>query len=462
MSGPHPGVVLVERYRLLDVIGRGGMGEVWRATDESLNRYVAIKTLAVGRTRTRAMSERFRHEALAVAQLNQRRVAAVYDYLEVDGHSYIVMELLDGESLSEALNRTRILPAEEAAEIVTQAAEGLQAAHDAGIAHRDIKPANIMLTAHGVKLLDFGLAATAWNAGLTSTGTFVGTLSYISPERTAGDPGSPTGDIYGLGVVLYEALAGHPPFQADNPLALIHAQAAGEPAPLPVGTPAALATACLRALAKDPADRFPTAAAFAAAIRGQTARPSTDTALLASHVQPEPALLTSHVRPEPATRRHATGEVAAPPPRRASRPVNRRAALLGGLAVALLAAVLVFWPDNGSPARTEAGPEAEVPAQQAGPQRSAVANAINTLLEDIADATETGDILRDTAKDLAKSVKNLRQRLAAGDPTDVARRLDDLNDQVTERTGEGKIEAGAAATLRADIDALATAAGISR
>ncbi|MGH3881235.1 MAG: serine/threonine-protein kinase, partial [Actinophytocola sp.] len=237
MSGPRPGAVLTGRYRLLDVIGRGGMGEVWRATDESLNRDVAIKTLAVGTTRTRAISERFRHEALAVAQLNQRRVAAVYDYLEVDGHSYIVMELLDGESLSQALNRKRILPAAEAAEIVTQAAEGLQAAHDAGIAHRDIKPANIMLTAHGVKLLDFGLAATAWNAGLTSTGTFVGTLSYISPERTAGDPGGPTGDIYGLGVVLYEALAGHPPFQADNPLALIHAQAAGEPAPLPVGTP---------------------------------------------------------------------------------------------------------------------------------------------------------------------------------------------------------------------------------
>ncbi|MGH3879774.1 MAG: FIMAH domain-containing protein, partial [Actinophytocola sp.] len=223
-----------------------------------------------------------------------------------------------------------------------------------------------------------------------------------------------------------------------------------------------LASACLRALAKDPADRFPTAAAFAAAIRDQTARPSTDTALLLPHVQPEPA---PAVRPEPATRRHPTVETVEvaepPPPRRASRPVDRRPALLGGLAVALLAAVLVFWPD-GSPARTGAGTTNEVPAQQAGPQRSEVAGAIDTLLEDVADATESGDILRDTARDLAKSVRELRKRHAAGDPTEVARRLDDLDYWVTERAGEGKIEVGAAATLRADIEAIATAAGISR
>jgi serine/threonine-protein kinase len=434
MSGPQPGALLAGRYRLVAVIGRGGMGEVWRARDELLHRDVAVKTLGGWAARTSTSGERFRREALAVAQLNQRRVAGVFDFVESGSVAFIVMELLDGESLAQRLDREPTLPADEAAEIVAQAADGLQAAHDAGITHRDVKPANIMLTPHGVKLLDFGLAATAWDAGLTSTGMMVGTLAYLAPERAAGEPATAAGDIYALGVVLYETLAGHQPFRADNPLAVVSAKEAGTAPALPASTPPRLAAACLRALAKDPADRFPTAAAFAAAVR-----PRPDSAA-AGH--------TARLAPcESTTRNLAT-------PRR--RRLGRRSVLLGILAAAALAVVLAFWP-GGTPSGDPPSGTGQHTAgsETAGTPRRA---AFRALLEDIARGAKSGDIHAEAAQDVARAAKELRKQVA-DHRTDLEAGLGDIDRRIDGHARDATITPQAAATLHGDVRAIATAAG---
>jgi serine/threonine-protein kinase len=437
MSGLLPGVVLAGRYRLVEVIGRGGMGVVWRAVDEQLHRDVAVKTLPVQAAGAPDTEERFRREALAVARLNQRRVAGLFDYVQVDDLSFIVMELLDGESLGERLAREQRLPPAEAAEIVAQAAEGLQAAHDAGITHRDIKPANIMLTTHGVKLLDFGLAATAWDAGLTSTGMMVGTLAYLSPERAAGEPGDMAGDVYGLGVVLYECLAGHPPFPADNPVALVHAQAAGPPAP-PDGAPPWLADVCLRALATNPADRYPSATAFAAAARGH-----------------------SHAPTAPVTRRFVTtGPVRTPAPRRR---LGHRPALLGILAVAALIAVIVVWPRGGEPAGTgqDAQTTATGGAPQDKPKRTAVAAAMRGLHDDIADLGKSGDVRPEAARNINEAVKEMRKHLTKRDADDATKALDTVDGSIDDHAHDGTVTPKAAGTLHSDVRDIADAAGLT-
>jgi eukaryotic-like serine/threonine-protein kinase len=454
MSGPEPGVLLAGRYRLMAVIGRGGMGEVWRATDELLHREVAVKTLGGWAARTPATGERFRREALAVAQLNQRRVAAVFDYVESDGVAFIVMELLDGENLAERLQREGVLPPADAAEIVAQAAEGLQAAHNAGITHRDVKPANIMLTVHGVKLLDFGLAATTWENGLTSTGMMVGTLAYLSPERAAGEPATEAGDIYALGVVCYEALVGRKPFSADNPLALVNAHASDTTPALPAGTPPHLAAACLRALAKNPADRFSSAGAFAAAVRG--------------HSGPAPVGGPMSGQTERLTPgAGAPTQVAAPSRRR----LGRRPVLLGVLAVAVLVVALVFWagggelpgagPDTPSTEQAgKAGDKSDKKGEKKGHhKRGPVAEAFHTLLSDIAGGVKSGDIRPEAAQD-AKPVKELRKQIAKSHSTkDLDAQLDDIDKRIDDRAKDGTITPELADTLHADVKAIASAAG---
>jgi len=411
------------------------MGEVWRATDMLLHRDVAIKTISTA-ARSQSGATRLRREALAVAQLHHRRVTEVFDYLEVGGCAFIVLELLDGESLAERLQREGSLPPAQAAQIVAEAADGLQAAHDAGIAHRDVKPANIMLTSQGVKLLDFGLAASACDAGLTTTGTMVGTLSYISPERAAGSPGTPAGDIYGLGVVLYEALAGRPPFHADNPLALINAQATKPPAPLPASTPPDLAAICLHALAKRPADRFPTAASFADASRGRWRAPAARSS--------EPVATTGEVvelPAHPATPRRATQR---PRPHVSHRPV-----VLGLLAVAALVAVLLAWPRDDSAA------PAALPGNEASTSTQARTEPVDNLLDHIATAAAGGHIPPGAADRLTHAVKSIRTDLTRGDGRDLTKPVRRLSNQVAKYAADHTISEHTADTFDADIEALA-------
>jgi eukaryotic-like serine/threonine-protein kinase len=259
--------VLGGRYRLSEPIGRGGMGTVWRALDMVLGREVAVKVLVFQLGDGPDTSTRFRREARLLARLSHPRLGGVHDYGEEYGRAYTVMEYITGETLQSRLARAGPLPPAEAAEIAAQVAEGLHAAHKAGVLHRDVKPANIILGEQGVKVVDFGIALTAEDDRLTATGTLIGSATYVAPERGTGGPATPASDIYSLGVVLYQMLAGTPPFTGADPVKLVSAHSNDPVPPLPPDVPGRLAHCCVRALAKDPVRRPPSALAFASMLR---------------------------------------------------------------------------------------------------------------------------------------------------------------------------------------------------
>jgi eukaryotic-like serine/threonine-protein kinase len=257
------------RYQPVRRIDAGGMGEVWEADDTLLGRRVAVKVLAAELAGDRVAMRRFRREARATAKLTHPNVTTVFDL--VDGEApFLVLELLEGQTLAERLRRGGALPAVEAARIAAAVADSLDAAHRAGIVHRDVKPSNVMLTPNGaVKVMDFGIAA-AWEAHSTTGQQLLATASYVAPERIAGQRATPAADLYSLGVVLYEMLTGRPPFVADTAEQLLRAQLEAVPRPLRAAAPwvpPPIAAACEAALAKHPAERPPSAGALAARLR---------------------------------------------------------------------------------------------------------------------------------------------------------------------------------------------------
>jgi serine/threonine-protein kinase len=275
-------VTLVGRYELEERLGQGGMGCVWRARDLLLGRQVAIKLTDRAGAARGAAERRLRREAMVISGLTERRLARVFDYFETDEGSFIVMELVQGESLAARVKREGRLPLKDAVGIVAECAEALHAAHRAGVVHRDVKPSNIMLTGpagRDVKIVDFGIAArtrpAAGRGGCppeefeaeteTMTGNILGTVAYIAPERVTGEPDSAAGDLYSLGVVFYQLLCGRLPFEATEPIAMLCAHAEGRIAPLPADIPPAVAELCLRLMARQP-DARPPSAAFAAAL----------------------------------------------------------------------------------------------------------------------------------------------------------------------------------------------------
>lgn len=236
--------LIQSRYRLLDVIGRGGMGEVWRARDESLGRHVAVKCLKPmgpqhDQSFTRILRERFRREARVAAALQHRGVTVVHDFGEHDGVLYLVMELLDGRNLSQLLedNKQHPLPVPDIVDIAEQVADALGYTHQQGIVHRDLKPANIMrLTDGTVKICDFGIARLGHDIGFTSrltgTGIAMGTPHYMSPEQISGGHVDHRSDLYSLGCVLYEIATGVPPFDLDDAWAVLVGHRDTQPEPL--------------------------------------------------------------------------------------------------------------------------------------------------------------------------------------------------------------------------------------
>lgn len=236
--------LIQSRYRLLDLIGRGGMGEVWRARDESLGRQVAVKCLKpVGpqhdQSFTRVLRERFRREARVAAALQHRGVTVVHDFGEHEGVLYLVMELLDGRNLSQLLedNKQHPLPVPDVVDIAEQVADALGYTHQQGIVHRDLKPANIMRLADGtVKICDFGIARLGHDIGFTSrltgTGIAMGTPHYMSPEQISGGQVDHRSDLYSLGCVLYEIATGAPPFDLDDAWAVLVGHRDTQPRPL--------------------------------------------------------------------------------------------------------------------------------------------------------------------------------------------------------------------------------------
>src|SRR5919197_1378002 len=255
MSRVEADKLLGGRYRLARRMAAGGMGQVWEAEDTVLHRSVAVKVLSEVLSQDGRSAERFRREAQAAAGLSHPNVAGVFDYGEEDGTQFIVMELVEGETLAERLARVGRLDPAEAARIAGEIAAALEVAHRAGIVHRDVKPGNVMLSPQGeVKVLDFGIAAAA-GAHLTAPGFTMGTAAYLSPEQAAGKRAIPASDVYALGVVLYEMLCGHPPFKGETPVAVAAAHVSQEPRPLSEAAPAVpghLVVVCQKALSKDP------------------------------------------------------------------------------------------------------------------------------------------------------------------------------------------------------------------
>ena len=270
-----PGLLLSGRYRLNHRIAVGGMGEVWSADDIRLARIVALKILRPELTGDPEFVERFRTEARITASLNHPGIASVYDYGEVtggvgpylSGTAYLVMELIAGESLSAVLARTGRLSAPRTLDVLDQTGRALQHAHTRSLVHRDIKPGNLLITPGGqVKITDFGIAKVAHQAPVTRMGMVMGTAQYISPEQAAGQEAVPASDIYSLGVVAYECLAGTLPFPNENAVAMALAHVRDTPRPLPPDIPPAVAALVMQMLVKDPATRFPNGVALAQAV----------------------------------------------------------------------------------------------------------------------------------------------------------------------------------------------------
>ena len=263
-----PGVTLGGRYRLDERIAGGGMGEVWRGTDGVLGRTVAVKILLPALLDEPGFAERFRGEARTMATINHPGVVDVYDYGSDQQLAFLVMEYVEGDALSRTLSRVgRLTPARTMA-LVAQAADALQAAHANGIVHRDVKPGNLLVRPNGTLVLtDFGIARSALVGQLTVAGSVLGTASYISPEQAAGAVATAASDVYALGVVAYQCLSGHRPFDGATPLEIAMKHVRDSPRPLPADIPPAVRSIVERAMAKDPGARWPTAAAMAAVAR---------------------------------------------------------------------------------------------------------------------------------------------------------------------------------------------------
>jgi ABC-type amino acid transport substrate-binding protein/predicted Ser/Thr protein kinase len=258
-------------YQLQELIGRGGMGEVWRAYDTRTDRIVALKLLPSHLADDATFQQRFRRESQAAAGINEPHVVPIHGYGEMDGRLYLDMRLIDGRNLGTILNDTdKPLTPAFAVKVTEQVAAALDAAHEAGLIHRDIKPSNILITEREfVYLIDFGLARTAGDAGLTTAGSTLGTMAYMAPERFEGKQVDATADIYALACVLYECLTGVRPYPADS----LEQQIAGhmtQPVPRPSATDARLAAfddVIAKGMAKKPAKRYQTAGELASAAR---------------------------------------------------------------------------------------------------------------------------------------------------------------------------------------------------
>lgn len=358
MSDASP-TVFNGRYALQRQLARGGMAEVFLAYDELLDRPVAVKVLFPEFASDPSFVERFRREAQAAANLNHPNIVGIYDWGQENGTYFIVMEYIEGRSLADIIRSDGPIEPNRAVEITADVAAALSFAHRAGLVHRDVKPGNVLVTPSGqVKVADFGIA-TAANAGadmnLTKTGLVMGTATYFSPEQAQGKPVDPRSDLYSLGVVLYEMLAGEPPFRGDNPVAIAYQHVQQPPPGLRArGVPVAesLEAITFKLLAKSPAHRYPAADDLRADLRRYRDgmhRLAQAKAAAAAQAYGANAPATTAM---PATRRApevSGGGQSGPPPRRANQSGARTGAfaVLIVLVLIVLAAILVLLLTSG-------------------------------------------------------------------------------------------------------------------
>jgi serine/threonine-protein kinase len=407
MTSLHPesGLRIGDRYELTRRIAGGGMGEVWAAHDVVLDREVAVKLLRREYADDAGFVERFRAEARHAASLSHPGIASVYDYGEIDGSAYLVMELVPGQPLSAILAERGALPAAEAVPLLQQAAQGLQAAHSAGLVHRDVKPGNLLVTPDGqVKITDFGIARAGGQAPLTRTGEVMGTAQYLAPEQAMGRAATASSDVYALGIVAYEALSGRRPFDADNPVAVAMAQVNDAPPPLPAAVPPAVAAVVLQALAKDPDERPHDAAALSDAL-GRAMRGQAPAA--AAPTQPVTAAAVGAApTPTPGTGVLPTGYVAPTTPAGdvlRQRPPRRSAGLwvLVAVLVAALVALAVLLLTQGGQGEDDT-PRAPVPSTSTTPSPTSP-----TTSEPSTISINEADYLGKPADDVAATLRGL-------------------------------------------------------
>jgi serine/threonine-protein kinase len=430
------GRVIADRYAVRELLGRGGMAEVYLATDRVLDRPVAVKVLGSWLASDASFVERFRREALAAARISHPSLVAVYDAGSEDDLHYIVMEHVPGETLAEALRREGRLPADRARTIAARVGEALAVAHAAGIVHRDVKPGNVMLTPDGrIKLMDLGIARGIEGESITRASSILGTAGYVSPEQARGERVDHRSDIYSLGCVLYEMLSGRQPFEADNPVAVAYKhvhEAPVAPTSIEPSIPPALEAVALHAMEKDPDARFPTVADMTAALEDATG--------------PLPAMEAT----QPLPGRGAVPIAPTTPlPRRAERPPRRRRmapilalivglALLGALAFALLGGdPPADGRANSSPSRSVTSSATGSPSTSPSPTPSAVpvdsvdaaAEALRTV---VADGVAAGRISPKAEEDILKGLDEALEKFAEGDTEKAHEELDHLEEKVDE------------------------------
>ncbi len=384
LSGLTRGSVIAGRYEILEQLGRGGMGLVYKAHDQQLDEVVVLKLLRADLARAEGMAKRFRSEIKLARRVRHPNVCAIHEFGQDGEFCFITMELVDGADLKREMRRKGALATAEAFDVALQLASGLQAIHEGGIVHRDLKTANIMRDRTGrVRLMDFGIAKQVHSdsTGVTLTGQVIGTPEYMSPEQALGTAVDYRSDVYALGVVLFEIFTGRVPFQGETPIATLRKQV-NDPPPLAgaeaAGLPRTMVAVLARALAKEPEARYGTAAELRDAIEwARAASPGEMTVRIAPRVAgaTAPALTPAPARPPEMA--HAT-----PVPGRmptavgsavtvATAPVARRRALWwaaglgGGLALAVAAAVVATRlevPPTPAPSRAPVSP---VPSAEA-------------------------------------------------------------------------------------------------
>ncbi|HIW98986.1 MAG TPA: protein kinase [Candidatus Nesterenkonia stercoripullorum] len=388
---PAVGILMGDRYKLTERIAIGGMGEVWKASDEVLGRTVAIKILKEEYTGDEAFLRRFRAEARHTALLKHAGIADIYDYGEQAGSGYLVMELVPGKPLSVLLERDKTMPWEKTLSILAQTGRALQVAHDQGLVHRDVKPGNLLITpTRRVKITDFGIARLADQVPLTATGQVMGTVQYLSPEQATGQNATGSSDIYALGVIGYEALVGKRPFTGESQIAIALKQVNEEPPALPDSIPEAVRALIMCMLAKDPSNRPATATKMADAAEALL-RHDLDSALEAAPAMRE--FLTEE-SDDDATQAISTSAGAATSP------------------------TSVVSPGGGAPsAKTPEQPAEDIAAYRAAAYQAAQAEAEdpgNQSSEDPSSTLQPGDV------DLARGASAAGAQNAAKSPAETA------------------------------------------
>ncbi|GAA2883707.1 hypothetical protein GCM10010443_53660 [Actinoplanes cyaneus] len=484
---PAPGALLVSRYRLVTLIETGGMAQVWRATDELLDRPVAVK-LPAGDIRAAHLAWR---EARLAARLSHPGIAAVHDYREAvrpDGSvvPFVVMELLAGETVAARLCDGP-MPWPAAAAVGAAVAGALAAAHAAAVVHRDIKPGNVMLCPGGVKLLDFGISAGVGEPDDDDTGATFGTPAYAAPERLDGKPAEPATDLYGLGVLLFEMVDGEPPYSVDTWEELALARQSG-PAALPPGLPGALTGLIHRCLDDDPERRPSAAEAWKTLAELAPSEDKKAPTVPLPGARPARQTLGSGTVPEGRSAGQTPGNGTVPGARPAGqarvpdvslheRPARGRkiavGAALGATAIAFLAlAHAVTRPGDdlagqppaavppASPAVSSApaaAPSSAAPAPKKATTPPAATLTVEAALGRVQSAVEQGERSGGIREDVAQDFRNILGELATRDDPDLRREVDLLRKKVRQRLSERALTPAQATILQSRLDDLSKA-----